>query len=517
MIGRLLRRNASDRRAEHVSRRPGPGRVSGRGPACIIAACLVSTVMVAPTASAQARITLGTVQRQVHGSILGFNEEYLSALNATGDSVSAWRDPDVLTAMRELHPSVLRFPGGTVSDFYDWQTEKVQLPIDNPAFAAMWQRSHKPRADQSGFFLMCDSVGADPLLVLNLYQGSSATLAGWVQSVTRDTSAHARLWELGNEMNLHPWHPAFHWATRVRTVAQYLAHAEPVGRMILASGAEERVAVDADEPEFVWSENPRVNDFAPGDQWNSAVASAPRFFNAVAMHVYLGDHPDWVTDDISRAQWLFEVGDELPGALNTWQQRFFGNLPLWLTEFGVTGRDTVEQTRWGFALPELNAALRLMATPGQVTMLLKHEAFAHGIGRVAFRYIPQEPEGRRVAWTATGVGYRWLGSAFAEATAQLAVRVSGPTFAGHLRYAGRRYATLAVVGLETRAGVTLFIVNRGAADLATVFPPGEWDAKYLAGGPRARVDSMTVHPGLRIDGGGTWSVPGLAFVVAHKN
>lgn len=469
-------------------------------------------------ASAQSHIEVARTGYAVHHDLLGFNQPALAGVVLPDTMTPQWRDPEVRTALMQLHPAYLRFPGGTIADFYDWRTDRADRVIAFPPLRASMNSLHRPKADVQGFLELCRRVNARPVVTFNLFTDSASDQYLWAQELISMGDTTVPDFELGNELNMDSWAPGFAWTGRRPTIEQYLKSAGWLGARLLSEDSAVHVAVDADAPVFVSGLDRSAESFRVGAIWNAAVARAPRFFNAVAMHVYIYHQPNWQASALKRSQWMFEVGDTLPFELARWHKRFFGDSPLWITEFGVTGRDNVEQTLWGFALPEIGAALNLMSHPGPVTMLLKHLAFSRGLGRVTFRYSPDRPVGQRIQWTAAGIAYRWIANAFQEAISVRDVHATGRTFSGHLRYAGKSFPSVVGKELVAPGSVTIFLINRTGQALPAFFPPGKWHILVLAASPTTRVDSVPQATD-DVVGGDTrpWLIPAFCLVFARQS
>jgi hypothetical protein len=80
----------------------------------------------------------------------------------------------------------LRYPGGSYSDIYNWQT---QTAGDNGYVA--------PGTSFSGFMSTADSAGAAPIVTVNYGTGTPALAAAWVSAAASD---NVKYWEIGNEV-----------------------------------------------------------------------------------------------------------------------------------------------------------------------------------------------------------------------------------------------------------------------------------------------------------------------------
>ncbi len=450
---------------------------------------------------------------RVPPDFFGVNQNFIAAVATRKQVKAAWTAPAVVEAMEELAPATVRFPGGTVSDFYDWRRQGIVEPVDKSGIRRDLAWQSRVQADQAGFLELVDRLGADALFVANLYQPAAPDTFEWAASLVPENSALPTVthWELGNELNVHPWHRSFGWGTQIDSVDDYLARAEPLGRRLLARWPRLSVAVNAEAPDHLFARKTPRRDPAYAVEWNEAVSARPHFYNAVAMHVYLYHHGNWKVPLSERVAWLHAAGDELPAGLARWHARFFDESPLWLTEFGVTD----DHDQWGFILAELSAALQLVADPGPVTMVLRHMGFAKGTRGVGLQ-ISQASNGEvEMRWLATGRALSWLNSRLqGEPLAGRLQTRDGPVFHGRLQYANRSYPVVSGVAVRRDAGEHLLVVNRSPCPVSVELPPGDWRLNYLTAELEAPVTDIEPAADRVAGGETTWSLPPYAFAVA---
>jgi len=146
--------------------------------------------------------------RDVNPAILGSNVQWVDygddMLDASGANFAA----PMLERAKQLSPTVLRYPGGSLSDLYHWKDGIGELAArgENEHFF-----SHKKQKIIMGtqeFLELCEAVGAEPLITVNVLSGSPEEAAGWVALVnksglkSRKTGKplpKVRYWEIGNE------------------------------------------------------------------------------------------------------------------------------------------------------------------------------------------------------------------------------------------------------------------------------------------------------------------------------
>jgi alpha-N-arabinofuranosidase len=148
----------------------------------------------------------------VHKKLFGTNVEWFN--NANG----IWRegaglDNRLVELAANQGISLVRFPGGTFSDFYQWQDgigPQASRPVRPHYTDPGSSRNVFGTAELVSF---CNRIGAEPLLTVNVGTGTPASAAQWVSYANsehhRQRAAHGhtkpfgvKLWEIGNELYL---------------------------------------------------------------------------------------------------------------------------------------------------------------------------------------------------------------------------------------------------------------------------------------------------------------------------
>lgn len=132
--------------------------------------------------------------------------------NDRGDNViqsnSTRFDGNLLDLLMKLRPTVLRYPGGSQGDTYHWKggVGAKDQRKENELFFAKG-KSERVLFGTEEFLRLADTLGAEPLITVNLASGTADEAADWVRltNVTRlRRAAGAALpavhyWELDNE------------------------------------------------------------------------------------------------------------------------------------------------------------------------------------------------------------------------------------------------------------------------------------------------------------------------------
>lgn len=185
------------------------------------------------TATASAHSYAGAVRPQTRhasqaseyraaGDVAETSAQSLGANTASWDG--NFLDPAIPTLLRGAAIGLLRYPGGSYADYYDWQTNTANGQSD----AVDWQQ----------FSSIAEQAGAIPFVTVNYGSGTPAQAAAWVSAARSDPRLSDMLWEIGNE-EYGPWetdnHPNPHtpqsYATYAAGFLQAMHQANPRARI----------------------------------------------------------------------------------------------------------------------------------------------------------------------------------------------------------------------------------------------------------------------------------------------
>lgn len=147
---------------------------------------------------------------------------------------------DVLTALRELQMTIVRYPGGNFASGYHWR-DGVGPAGERPVVKDLaWQSLESNQFGTDEFIKLCAKMNWEPMLSVNLGTGSPEEARDWVEycnssAVTRVARKRAengavepfgvKYWCLGNEMD-GPWQlghvPAEQYAIRAQQAAKMM-------------------------------------------------------------------------------------------------------------------------------------------------------------------------------------------------------------------------------------------------------------------------------------------------------
>jgi len=101
---------------------------------------------------------------------------------------SFMNDAPVPGLLKAAGINALRYPGGSYSDIYNWQTNVAQGGFDAPNTAF------------SNFMGTAQASGAHPIITVNYGTGTSSLAASWVQNANVTNHYGISYWEVGNEV-----------------------------------------------------------------------------------------------------------------------------------------------------------------------------------------------------------------------------------------------------------------------------------------------------------------------------
>ena len=337
----------------------------------------------AATARAASRLSL-TIgpERPLNGVAFGYN------IDATIRGVARDGGP-YTSALAALQPGTIRFPGGTIANYWDWEagdfvcdgrTSQFELVSGERRACELpngYQSLDPPRHTLDAFAVEVAATGATPVFVANLLTrrvGQAETNLESTLRMLREAAAlglEVRYLELGNEFYLGNGErdASDDYGSAYPSVASYV---DAVGRWVPplreAFPGLEIAALGADRP----TESPRRR------AWDDSLAvlldalPAAARPDAVTLHPYAGGTADVPT--------LLTLGQRKAENLTRYR---FARLPrhydVWLTEYNMFTRDAAVHGTWAHGLLAASMTLNFL-DDSRVTLLHVHS----GIGNAVF-------------------------------------------------------------------------------------------------------------------------------------
>jgi len=206
---------------------------------------------------------------------------------------------DVLKAVKDIHPSVVRWPGGNFSSGYHWLDGVGPKERRPKRFDMAWGAEEPNTFGTDEFLEWCRLVNAEPFIVVNAGNGTPEEAAGWVEycnlksdtyyaslrrKYSRSEPYGVKLWGIGNEL-YGRWQIGFcvdgaECARRTIEFANEMRKVDPNVKL---------VAVGCEDPE-----------------WNlEMVKNAGEYFDYLSVHIYIGGDKPYrelvaVSQDVER-------------------------------------------------------------------------------------------------------------------------------------------------------------------------------------------------------------------------
>ncbi len=130
--------------------------------------------------------------------------------------------PTTISALKEMGVTILRFPGGSLSDEYHWAS--------NTSGTNTWKWS----TSFANFIHVATNVGAQAFITVNYGSGTPAEAAAWVRNANVTNHCAFKYWEIGNEVygtwetdtNVPP-NDAYTYALRATNYIRQMKAADP--------------------------------------------------------------------------------------------------------------------------------------------------------------------------------------------------------------------------------------------------------------------------------------------------
>jgi len=185
--------------------------------------------------------------------VVGFNTP-MGGPGVNGDYTS----PKLLAGAERLPVGALRYPGGTVGNYFNWysqtldarQVERVRHPRMKAALKKDLDRNAGglTRVDLESFFAACRSIDARPFIVVNLL---TSGVNSSIESIDSAKSIYRKpiFWELGNELSYTEYAKQYNvpggWSADI-----YTKKANEIVAHIRKRYPEDRIGIVASE--MVW-------------------------------------------------------------------------------------------------------------------------------------------------------------------------------------------------------------------------------------------------------------------------
>lgn len=402
----------------------------------------------------------------------GFNTNMIS-----GDY--GYLDTDFVNLTKALAPKTLRFPGGTVGNFYHWEhsgffqnemdsTLNPKLNKRNKDNYVKLQERRNGKIDFDDFMQLCNTLQITPVVVVNLWTGSPEESAAWV-GYAKSKGYHITHWELGNEYYLP------HYLNKYQTVKNYIAEAKKHAAAMKAVNPDIKVSVCA-TPLGFHKEGWLVK--RQQRKWDEGLAADSSFYDAYTVHAYAYKAVQKKEIEEMRHYLMGWIHFGIAEALD-YYQKLFPNKEMWITEWNIANPANRVANTQLHAMFAGDFFLRMLTIPN-ITQANFHVIAGPGKGFPVFSPItpptpgtfwkyggePKSDFGNTIR-RAVYPTFQLIGEAFAQADTQFTVSIKNPPrFEGAITYAKQQMPGIQAqaVGKKNDANETeylaVFISNR---------------------------------------------------------
>lgn len=443
---------------------------------CCIA--LIALITLFPTIGCQdpknrpdtVRLEIDTRDAQpLRQSLYGFNTNMMS-----GDY--GYLDADFVELTKALAPKTLRFPGGTVGNFYHWQlggfsedemasTLNPRLNQRNKGNYVKLQRRRDGKILFDDFMQLCNTLKITPVVVVNLWTGSPEESAAWVR-YAKDKGYDIEHWELGNEYYLP------HYLNKYPTAVTYVKEAKKHAAAMKAVNPDIKLSVCA-TPIAFHKEGWLVK--TQQRKWDEGLAADTSFFDAYTVHVYAYKAVRKKEIEEMRGYLMGWIHFAVPDALE-YYEKLFPDKELWITEWNIANPANRVANTQLHAMYAGDFFLKMLALPN-ITQANFHVIAGVGKGFPVFSPItPGSPDNRfwkyggepesdfgKTIRRAVYPTFQLIGEAFAEADMQFTVSIENqPFLSGAIEYAGKEMSGIQAqaIGQKDAKNLVVLVSNR---------------------------------------------------------
>jgi alpha-N-arabinofuranosidase len=254
---------------------------------------------------------------------------------------------DVVAALRELNPRIIRYPGGNFLSGYHWR-DGVGPVAQRPRRRELaWQSIETNHFGTHEFITLCRMLGAEPMLGVNLGTGTIEEAGAYVEYCNAPAGTleadrrvangapepfGVRYWCLGNEMD-GPWQighmDATAYAIKAREAAKLMKWHDPSIRLTLCGSSSSHM------PTY--------------PEWDRiALEICWEYVDYLSLHFYAGNRDDDTDSYLALARQFEDHLDALAGTLRYVKAKLRSRHDVYLSwdEWNVWYKDQTMQGGW---------------------------------------------------------------------------------------------------------------------------------------------------------------------------
>ena len=411
------------------------------------------------------RLEINTRNTQpLRHALYGFNTNMIS-----GDY--GYLDPDFIELTKILAPKTLRFPGGTVGNFYHWEpggffeaemtsTLNPKLNQRNRGNYVKLQRRRNGKILFDDFMQLCHTLSITPVVVVNLWTGSPEESAAWVK-YAKDNGYEIKHWELGNEYYLP------HYLNKYPTVEAYIVEAKKHAKAMKAANPDIKVSVCA-TPIAFHKEGWLVK--TQQRKWDKGLAADTSFFDAYTVHVYAYKAVRKKEIEEMRGYLMGWIHFAVSEALDYYEE-LFPDKEMWITEWNIANPANRVANTQLHAMYVGDFFLKMLKMPN-VTQANFHVIAGPGKGFPVFS--PITPMNPKTFWKYSGEPesdygntirravypiFQLIGEAFERADTQFTLSIQNqPILIGAIEYTGKPMPGIQAQAIGGKAAKNLIVL-----------------------------------------------------------
>lgn len=290
-----------------------------------------------------------------------------------GQNANIWMtqmttEAPLMNHLTNLHPNIIRFPGGSISDIFFWNAPKDQPPADAPAnlldangvssAAGYWygKNSESWTCSVDSYYNMLQQTGNQGLITVNYGYARYGTGANPVASAAhlaadwvRYDNGRTKYWEIGNECN-GTWEAGYRIKTsdnkdgqpEIVTGALYGQHA----KMFIDSmkKAAQEIGKTIYIGVYLLEKQPEAWQTATDQSWNSGVLNAlGNRADYYVIHSYYTPYQTNATGDV-----ILATASDNTTAMMNYMKTTVANTgstvkPIALDEWNITSQGSMQQ------------------------------------------------------------------------------------------------------------------------------------------------------------------------------
>lgn len=448
---------------------------------CLILYTLVFDHNMSDTPVEALRISIDTHSgTPLRKELYGFNSNMMS-----GDY--GYLDEDFVALTKVLQPQTLRFPGGTVGNFYHWNISGFQQDEMNSTLSTQLNRRNSSNFDKlqkrrdgiisfDDFMKLCQDLDITPIVVVNLWTGNPEESAAWVKH-TMENGYKVKQWELGNEYYLP------HYVKKFHTAEVYMDEAKRHALAMKKVNPDIKISICA-TPVAFHKEGFLIKNVQR--KWDEKLSkysslSSTDWFDAYSVHVYAYKAVKNVEIDIMRRYLFGWIHFECDEAMS-YYQGLFPDKEMWVTEWNIANPANRVANTQLHAMYVGDFFLRMLSYPN-ITHANFHVIAGPGKGFPVFSRITPistktfwkyggEPESdygdtiRRTVYSS----FELIGKAFAESDTQYSISVDHMLLLeGELDYDNMQIPGIQVQAIGNNQITYIMVSNRTDAECIPEF------------------------------------------------